>query len=198
MRDRVTDEALLDLITSHDEQALEVLHQRYYHRLCDFALRIVKTVPLTEEVVSDVFLQLWLKRSELTIHTSVKSYLFTAVRNQALNTLSKESTSWEDVERIPSAQIPSANPVVGELEYKELQQEVDMLIDTLPEQRQIIFRLNRLEGLRYKEIAKILGISPSTVQNQMVAAVKQLADQYPKMSARWESVLTWLLLFGWG
>ncbi|MGD1890610.1 MAG: RNA polymerase sigma factor [Cyclobacteriaceae bacterium] len=196
MRDTVTDEALLDLIASHDERALEVLHQRYYQRLCGFALSIVKTVPLTEEVVSDVFLQLWLKRSELTVRTKLKSYLFTAVRNQAINILRKERDAHEDIDSISPSQTPLANSVASSLEYKELQQEIDQLINTLPEQRQIIFRLNRFDGLRYKEIAEVLSISPSTVQNQMVAAVKQLAEQYPKMSARWESALTWLLLFG--
>ena len=193
MQDTTTDEALLESIASHNEKALEVLHQRYYVKLCDFAYRILKSTSLTEEVVSDVFLQLWLKRSELTIQTRLKSYLYTAVRNQAINTLKKENHNWEDIESIQLSQTPQNTSTTNSLEYQEFQQEVEALLHTLPEQRQIIFRLNRFEGLRYKEIAKILGISPNTVQNQMVAAVKQLASHYPKIAARWESSFSLLL-----
>ncbi|MEM6844061.1 MAG: RNA polymerase sigma-70 factor [Bacteroidota bacterium] len=194
MRDTTTDEVLLELIASHDEKALEALHWRYYKRLCDFAYCILNSIPITEEVVSDVFLQLWLKRSEITIRTKVKSYLFTAVRNQAFNTLKKEDQPWEDIETAHLPPTTQAPTTIENLEYREFEQEVDTLLRTLPEQRLLIFRLNRFEGLRYKEIAQILGISSNTVQNQMVAAVKQLASHYPNLVARWESSLSLLLL----
>ena len=65
--------------------------------------------------------------------------------------------------------------------YSELKEEIDSLIRQLPKKREMIFRMNRIDGLSYKEIAEVLSISVNTVQNQMVSAVKFLTDQYPRL-----------------
>ena len=66
------------------------------------------------------------------------------------------------------------------IQYEELKEDIDLLLRQLPKKRQIIFRMNRLDGLSYKEIAEILSISVNTVQNQMVEAVKFLSQQRPR------------------
>ncbi|MEL7339548.1 MAG: sigma-70 family RNA polymerase sigma factor, partial [Bacteroidota bacterium] len=65
-----------------------------------------------------------------------------------------------------------------------------LILESLPPKRLLVFRLHRLEGFSYKEIAKILSISENTVHKHMVAAIKQLADQYPV----WKDILLSLLI----
>src|SRR5699024_8263417 len=85
-----SDKILLLHIQKGEQWALEELFEKYYYRLCDFAFQYVRSVDLTEEVVSDVFLTIWQKRNELVSEGNFKAYLFTAVRNQALNYVKKE------------------------------------------------------------------------------------------------------------
>ena len=175
-----TDEELFRRMKRDDPDALKILFERYYSLLCRFAFRFVKTIPLAEEAVSDVFLTLWLKKSQIEIRTSLKTYLYTAVRNQSMNYVKHHTYSFEDIDTVDAQEGSSEFHPHTRLEYEELKDDVDALLGHLPEKRQIIFRMNRIDGLRYKEIAEILSISVHTVQNQMVAAVKYLSGYKPR------------------
>lgn len=173
--DPKSDQILFKQIKKGDQAALECLFEKYYYRLCDFAFQYVRSFDLTEEIVSDVFLKIWKNRHTLVIRSSFKGYLYTATRNQALNYLKKEGRDWEPLDVL--ANTPSGNYTPDEeLIFKELENRIERLINTLPPRRKIIFKLSRIEGFTYREIASILSISIHTVQNQMVKAVKQLAS----------------------
>lgn len=171
-----SDEVLFDLIQREDDQeALEMLFEKYYNRLCDFVFQYVRSFDLTEEIVSDVFLKIWLKRETLHISGSLKAYLFIAAKNQALNYIEKERSDLMRLQDV-SAEIFSTSQHPDEaLSYNELQNHIERLINKLPPRRKRIFILSRIEGFSYREIAGILSISIHTVQNQMVQAVKQLS-----------------------
>ena len=167
---------LFQRIKETDAQALKILFERYYTILCRFACRFVKDMLRAEEVVSDVFLNVWLKKDTIEIQANVKTYLYSAVKNQSLNYLKKNKLRGEELE-IAIQEHPASDFQADRLiENEELEHDIEALLQKLPEQRQIIFRMNRLDGLRYKEIAEILSISVHTVQNQMVAAVKFLTE----------------------
>lgn len=176
----ITDEELFQYIKRDNAKALKTLYEKYFSVLCCFAFKFVKTKYLAEEVVSDVFLKIWLDKKKIEIKTNLKAYLYAAVRNQSINYLKKKKIHLEEIETIVKEKKVSdlnADQLVTSEEFKN---DIDNLLQQLPEKRQIIFRLNRLDGLSYKEIAEILSISIHTVQNQMVAAVKFLADQKPR------------------
>jgi RNA polymerase sigma-70 factor (ECF subfamily) len=175
----ISDEELLYRIKCDDSKALKILFERHFSALCSFAFRFVKTGYLAEEVVSDVFLNIWLKKNKIEIKMNLKTYLYTAVRNQSLNYLKKQNPSFEDIETAEKENVISERQADSVVIHKELINNIDTLLRQLPEKRQIIFRLNRIDGLSYKEIAEILSISVHTVQNQMVEAVKFLAKKYP-------------------
>jgi RNA polymerase sigma-70 factor, ECF subfamily len=172
--DRESDESLIRRINNNDQEALEILFERYYYRLCDFAFQFVRSFDLTEEVVSDVFLKIWKKRHDLVITGNFRAYIYTATRNQALNYLQKEKSDWESLDELRDESSKAYRPD-EELMFRELENRIEILINTLPPRRKIIFKLSRIEGLTYQEIADVLSISIHTVQNQMVSAVKQLA-----------------------
>lgn len=171
----VSDKTLFQKVKNNDQEALEMLFERYYYRLCDFAFQYVRSFDLAEEVVSDVFLKIWKKRDHLVIRSKFKAYVYTATRNQALNYLKKEDRDFESLDILNETASKNYRPD-EELMFRELENRIEILINTLPPRRKMIFKLSRIEGFTYKEIAGMLSISVHTVQNQMVQAVKQLAS----------------------
>jgi len=171
-----SDKVLLLHLKKGDQGALEELFEKYYYRLCDFAFQYVHSVDLTEEVVSDVFLNIWQKRSALTISGNFKAYLFTAVRNRALNYVKSQKQPMDSLEDVPRQAAQKQYRPDEELQFKEFSNRMEALLNTLPPRRRRIFKLSRLEGFTYPQIADMLSISVRTVQNQMVQAVKQLAS----------------------
>lgn len=171
-----SDKILLLHIQKGEQWALEELFEKYYYRLCDFAFQYVRSVDLTEEVVSDVFLTIWQKRNELVSEGNFKAYLFTAVRNQALNYVKKEEQPLTPLDDSPLQAAGKQYRPDEQLLLKECTTRVEKLLNMLPPRRRRIFKLSRLEGFTYREIGQLLSISPRTVQNQMVEAVKQLSS----------------------
>lgn len=169
-----TDDELIQRIIEADQAALEVLFERYYYALCDFAFQYVRSFDLTEEIVSDVFLNIWKRRERLNITSSFKAYIFRAVRNQSINYLKKENRDFDSLDLLENEASEEYQPD-EELIFCELENRIEVLLNTLPPRRKLIFKLSRIEGFTYQEIADILSISIHTVQNQMVQAVKTLA-----------------------
>lgn len=166
---------LLEQIGRDDQQAFGILFQIFYKRLLSFAFHYVRTTEVAEEIVSDVFVRLWSKRSEILTIEHPEAYLFIAVKNGSLNYLEKFSLyqvcQLPDNER--SELINFDNPQ-KELEWKELLFKMDEAIATLPVECQRVFRLSREEGFKTKEVAVILNVSPRTVETQLYRAVKKI------------------------
>ncbi|UZR97542.1 RNA polymerase sigma-70 factor [Chondrinema litorale] len=191
------DKELLEAISQNNENALTALYKRYFQNLCDFSFQFLKREDLAEEAVSDVFLNIWLKRGDIHITSSIRSYLYIAVRNQSYNYLKKSKMAMtEDIELAVEKGMSSALTADRFLLYSEFKEEIEELIKQMPSKRQLIFRMHRLEGFKYKEIAEILSISPNTVQNQMVEATKFILQQYPKFSTTKMWFLVLLILTG--
>jgi len=172
-----SDEDLFVRLQTDDQKALRVLFDRHYEPLCRLARSMAPSGQIAEDAVIRVFERLWRNRSGDKPRSSVKAYLFAAVRNQTVSILRSEKRRDSEVEHTEMADQEAAinEPSAPEhLETGELLKEVQEAIANLPQQRQEAFRLSRFEGLRYKEIAEIMGISERTVQNHVVMALLQL------------------------
>ncbi len=161
-----------------DKSAFENIFRFYYRSLCVFASRILQNDEEAEELVQDFFVKFWEKREQISIDSSLKSYLFRSVKNLCLNNLKHEQIK-----------IQHARTVIAEAENKEfsdqfievdLQKDIEKSIAELPEKRREIFRLSREEGLKYREIADRLNISVKTVEAQMGLAIKSLREKLKK------------------
>jgi len=166
-------QSLIEAIRQGSEIALKLLFDKFYFMLCHWAHKWVKSKDLAEEVVADVFAQIWIKRTTLPQITNVSHYLHSAVKNQSLNMLKKEPVS-EDYNNLDPNMYSISHEGWDQMVVEETKNLMHDIIDRMPEQRRKIFIMNRLEGLKYKEIADLLSISIHTVQNQMVTAVKQI------------------------
>nr|WP_320020925.1 RNA polymerase sigma-70 factor [uncultured Draconibacterium sp.] len=173
-----TGEELFCRIKQNEQVALEKLHRKYYQPLCSFSYSYVKEIHTAEEVVSDVFLNLWIKRDSIHISSSIKSYLYTSVRNHSINSMNAQKHFFETLENHPIEYESIDHRADAKINYTETYNQIEKIIRELPPQRQTIFRLNRIDGLKYKEIAEILSISVNTVQKQMTEAVKHISKYY--------------------
>jgi RNA polymerase sigma-70 factor (ECF subfamily) len=177
---------LLEQISKDDQKAFGVLFKMFYKRLLNFAYQYVHTNEVAEEIVSDVFIRLWSKRTDIVKIENIEAFLFISVKNGALNYL--EKFSLYQVCQIPDnyqSQLVNQNNPQKELEWKELLFKMDEAISTLPAECQRIFRLSKEEGFKTKEVAEILNISHRTVETQLYRAIKKidmLLSRYLKRS----------------
>jgi RNA polymerase sigma-70 factor (ECF subfamily) len=161
-----------------DELAFRELFNLFSDGLYRFSFSILKNKELAEEVVSDVFFNIWVHRGTISKIENFKSYLFTSARNISLNYLQKEKrmkTIWmEDVS--VSLFIDEICPE-SELIAEELRMAIAKAINNLPEKCKLIYSLAKIEQLKYKEIAKILDISVKTIDNQLTIAFKKIGAE---------------------
>ncbi|NNG27770.1 MAG: RNA polymerase sigma-70 factor, partial [Ignavibacteriaceae bacterium] len=163
-------------IRSGDSAAFEALFNFYCQQLINFARRYVFDKQIAENVVQDVFVNVWQSRTNLDPSKMIKAYLFTAVKNNSLKHLRHLNIENKGIESIPTNISDDERPD-RKLNEKELDIKVHQAIDELPEKCKEIFKLNRFENLKYVEIAKILNISIKTVETQMGRALKKLRER---------------------
>jgi len=160
-----------------DERALEMIFRTHYPGLVGFVRRYVKTSEIAEELVQDLFLKLWSRRGSLGAIDSVKTYLFRAARNTALNYLRRRKLEHEWLEKEGGATAEEHSQEGDEsVTESELTTAVRAAVDRLPPRCREVFMLSRDGGLTYGEIAKSLGISIKTVETQMGRALKALRE----------------------
>ena len=154
-------------------RALAKLFDKYYEPLCNFAFLFLKDTKLTEEIVDDVFINIWRRRDELNIHTNPKAYLYRSTRNGVISHLRKNNPEFGSIEMLEGGKSPDA-PASPEalMIRKEIAAKVTYLLDKLPAQAGLVFRMHKMDGLKYKEIAEVLDISVKTVENHMGRALK--------------------------
>ena len=145
--------------------------------LCHFAIKYVKNLEQSEEVVQDTFYNIWKNKENLNIITSLKSYLYTAVRNNCLQVLRTRSLDIKYENYYKSHYVNESISPSDELNAKELSKVINKALNSLPERCREIFKMSRYEGLKYHEIAEKLSISIKTVEANMGKALKHFRAQ---------------------
>ncbi|MEP2025105.1 MAG: RNA polymerase sigma-70 factor [Reichenbachiella sp.] len=170
-----------------NENTFEKVFKAYYQQLAAFAYQYVESHETAEEIVQDVFTNVWSKSDQIEIRTAVKSYLYGAVRNACLNFIKhkKIERRYEEQELLKSDGFET-----DFLELDELQMEIDAALNQLPEKCRQIFEMSRFEEKKYKEIAEELGLSIKTVENQMGRALKVMRTA---LSRHLPSIVFWLI-----
>lgn len=165
------DERILYLLGRDDEQALELMFREHYAFLCQAVVRIVQDPHTAEDLVQDVFLEIWKKRRVLSVHVSLKAYLRRAAINKTLNYLRSRRIQWVAEDEMSDLHF-SQDSMAAQLDGMHLEKAVDLAIGRLPERCRLIFSLSRFEELSNAEIAARLEISVKTVENQMTKALR--------------------------
>jgi RNA polymerase sigma-70 factor (ECF subfamily) len=154
-------------------QAFEALIRAHYERLGNLAYRYLKSDAAAEDAVQEVLLKIWRRRDVLDLNDPLP-YLYHAVRNECLMAL-RCRRRW-DMTDLDTQPLESQSPA-PDADTADLQAAIKRAIETLPDRCRLIYTMHREQDLSYAEIARILGISPKTVENQMGRALKTLRER---------------------
>ncbi|SDJ34451.1 RNA polymerase sigma-70 factor, ECF subfamily [Pedobacter sp. ok626] len=167
---------LLIRLTLKDSEAFSRLYNVYVKKIYAYALGILKSPDLAEDVTQDTFVKLWEHAATIQTDRSLQAFLFTIARNLSLNVIKRASReTWISDELFAHAVYQSEDG----LQYTERKQTgefISLAVNQLPPKRKAIYELCREDGYSYKQAAEKLGIKDSTVNSQMVKALKAIKD----------------------
>ena len=163
----------LEKIASGDHDAFRSIFIKYYPKTKYFVTHIVKSEDVAEDLSQDIFLKIWINKELLPNLISFNAYIYKMAKFTALDYLKHKH-----VENTFAANYsqPATTDPEEELNAKDLEFLIELAIDMMPEQRQKIYIMSRIENIKNKEIAKTLGISEKTVNNQISLALKEIRN----------------------
>ena len=168
---------LSERIANDDQLAYRQLFMQFYNKLSRFVMGFTKSKELTEEIVSDVFINVWRRRKNIQEIMNLKLYLYVSAKNITFNYLKKlhreNLTDLDSVEIEPED--PFADPGAAMI-TREMNLKLKAAINDLPPRCKLIFTLIKEDDLTYKQTATLLGISESTVENQLSIALKKIGS----------------------
>lgn len=173
-----SEEQLLSDLSGGSVKAFELLYHRYSERLFGFAMRFTQQDRhASEEVVQHVFVKIWENRLKIQRGHSFFSYLCTITKNHLLNQYEHQMVAFVYQNYLPCNAVWRDHTTETELDSRFLEEFIEQQVEKLSPARQQVFRLSRYEHLSNRDIAKQLGLSESTVENQLSFALKFLKKQ---------------------
>ncbi|MDO9680140.1 MAG: RNA polymerase sigma-70 factor [Bacteroidales bacterium] len=171
----INDLFLFKKIKEGNIETFEKVFKENYSPLLYFSAGITGRIDVAEEIIQELFYQIWKEREKINILSSLKGYLYSAVRNRSLQyceRLRNENIYKESIKAAPLSS--SENSPQDNLEAGELEGIIRQTMDKMPERRLKIFKMHRFENRRYSEIAENLSVSVKTVEAEMSKALKSL------------------------
>lgn len=151
------------------------IFREHEYKLYTLALRLTKSDLYAKDIIQEVFLSLWDHRDNIAGIHNMEAWLYRVTENKVLDFLRKAAVNarlkkaiWENLQDILT------NETINLVEAKEVESIISKAVDSLPPQRQLIYRLNRDKGLSYQEIADELSVSRHTVKNQVFSALESI------------------------
>lgn len=173
----IPEQQWLAALRTGDERALRAIFDRHYPLLLTDIYRLIPDEDTCKDLAQEVLVELWRKRAELDIHTSLRAYLRRAAVNRALNFI---KTSKKIVLEEPEERHFEADDSARQLQMKDRQENLEQAlaeaIERLPEKCRLVFTLSRFENLSHRAIAEKLGISVKTIENQITKAMRLLRE----------------------
>jgi len=168
----IDDTELMDRLRAGDDLALKVIYKKYWSLLYNSAFNMLQDQQACEDIIQELFINLWNKREQIEIKASLKSYLFASVRYEVYRQVRHGSVREDIFENIQDRlQTPSE---YGNIEHRELLSYINSIVNSLSEKCKVVYKLSREEQLSHKEIATKLDISTKTVENHLNKALRQL------------------------
>ncbi|WP_439183840.1 RNA polymerase sigma factor [Carboxylicivirga taeanensis] len=169
-----SDGDIISRLKKGDESGLRLLFDNYYKPLCLFALRYIDSFDKSEDIVQEVFITFWENKKADQITSTLRNYLYKAVKNNALNYL--RSNSRYRLEAI-NEELELMVEVPDDEQHEDLEEKRERLfaeIDKLSPQAKAVFESVIIGSMKYKEVAEEMGISVNTVKTTLSRALKRL------------------------
>ena len=168
------EEHVLLEVAMGNESAFRQLFHTYHHKLGDYIYRLTESLLVSEDIVQEVFIRIWIYRAKLSEVQNFDSYLFKMARNQAFTALKKLAKDQQKLSKWILAEM-SSQQIKNEDNFDQAYQGlIDDAVAHLPPQQQVIYELSRFHKLKYEEIAARLNISLETVRKHIHLALKSI------------------------
>lgn len=177
---------LLRQVSEGSASSFEILYRRYFKKCFAIALYYVQSESYAEDVLSEVFLSLWSKRTSLWKIKDWESYLFIMVKHHALNFLEKNKPGILTYTADFSVGLPDEVSQTPEerLLKQEMEEAMQQAVNSLPEKTKLVYYMAKEERMSYKEISEALNISERTVNSHLTTAVRKLTQNLRKFFKR--------------
>ncbi|MCO5234784.1 MAG: RNA polymerase sigma factor [Chitinophagaceae bacterium] len=165
---------LLQSLKDGDQSAFSELYELHAASLTGYAVSRLSSLDEAKDIIQDLFVYLWEERENIVITTSLKSFLFAALRYRIIDHIRKNITRRKYAEmtlRLVADYMASAE---DELVAKDISRMLELAVNDLPSRTKEIYRLSRHRQLAVKEIASLLHLSEQTVKNQLTTALSYL------------------------
>jgi len=176
-----TDHQLFELLKSSNKAAFIEIYERYRTPLFLFACNLVKNEELAADLVQDIMMRLWEKRTSTTLNSSLEGYLFRALRYRFFDWIDRQKVREDYLTKFQVFLDQSEWQTDNVIAEREVMQAIEEQIEKLPQKMKLVFLLNYREHLSAEEIAEKLNISKKTVQNQINNANHILRKQLGKL-----------------
>jgi RNA polymerase sigma-70 factor (family 1) len=171
------DTELADLLKSGDHEAFTEIYNRYYGLLYAHALKLLRDGDDASDILHELFTNLWVKRTDLSLTPTLSAYLYRSVKNRVINAFEKSRIRQSYLDSLQSY-INAGSKVTEEtIRVNELTFQIENEIARLPGKMREIFELSRKYQLSHKEIADMLGISDKTVKKQISNVIHRLRSK---------------------
>lgn len=178
MDNNYSDLYLFEKVKLGDQKSFDLLFHKYYNSLCNYAYLYLKEDAKTQEIVADVYLKIWNNRNIIEIHSSLKSYLLRSTHNEVISYIRKARLNTVSLDQnsnnVKALEETPETLLINEETYNMFGD----MISKLPKQAGLVFRLHKVDGLTYKQIAEVLELSLKTVENHMGRALKMMRKMY--------------------
>ncbi|WP_291594100.1 RNA polymerase sigma-70 factor [Bacteroides sp.] len=167
---------ILKAISKGDEKAFEAFFLHYYPRVKGFIYGLLQSQEESEDISQDVFLMLWKERSSLDKIHNIKSYLFHISKNAVYRNIERTLLfkNYEDKQRAKKHVLPENTEIDDDIQLKELELLVAMVVEKMPPQRKKIYKMSRELGMSNDDIAQNLDINKRTVENHLTQALADI------------------------
>lgn len=174
------EQSVLIKIAAGDHQAFREVYDFYYQSIYKYALHLLKSELLAEEIVQETFLKIWINRVGLPEILNLESYLVTIARNRSLDILRQSALRYRNDQFLKNTFEFSTNETEEQIILKDTRLILSEAIAQLPPQQRQVYELCKQQGLKYDEVAKIMNLSPLTVQSYMKIALRAVREYMDK------------------
>jgi len=167
-------DALISGLKAGDEAVFRRIYEQYWSPLYTVAYNHLRDRVMAEEMVQELFTRLWLKRDQITIHTSLQAYLYKSIRHQIYDHIDMQQVRERVHQELFDGRITGTYATDEMLDFHELQSRLAEAVNELPQLAQAVFKMSRQEYLSLKEIAGRLNVSSKAVEYHLTRALRIL------------------------
>lgn len=171
------DVELVERLQKGDVEAFDLIYDKYSGKLYSFGLKYLRSTAEAEELVQSVFLKLWENHKKLIKESSFKSYLFTIAYNDICKLFRKRKYRQKFIDDSLYENSQSSSEIEDGIDYQSVLDQVQTIVDKLPERQKTIFLKSRQEGKSTKEIAEEVSLSPGTVDNYISETLRFIRNR---------------------